>query len=153
MSCISSSNLSILINGESLDPFSPSRGIRYGDPLSSYIFILCMEYLAELIKTEVNQGNWIGMKMSREGPSFSHLFFADDLILFAKAIKKNCLTIKKVLADFCTSSSKKVNHNKSKIFFSPHICAENVFFIENKLGMNRTNIFDKYLNVPIITDG
>ena len=51
MSCICLSNLSILINGERLDPFSPSRGIRQGNPLSPYIFILCMEYLAELIKT------------------------------------------------------------------------------------------------------
>lgn len=91
--------------------------------------------------------------MSREGPSFSHLFFTDDLILFSKATKKNCLSIMRVLVDFCTSSGQKVNHSKSKIFFSPHIRAENVSFNENELGMNRTNIFSKYLNVSIITDG
>lgn len=57
MSCISSSNLSILLNGDHLDPFHPSRGIRQGDPLSPYIFILCMEYLAWLIQEEVSSGN------------------------------------------------------------------------------------------------
>ena len=50
MSCISTSSLSVLVNGCALDPFSPSRGIRQGNPLSPYLFILCMEYLGFLIE-------------------------------------------------------------------------------------------------------
>ena len=57
MSCIPASNLLILINGDRLDPFQPSRGIRQGDPFSPNIFILCMEYLAWLIQEEVSSGN------------------------------------------------------------------------------------------------
>ena len=45
MSCISSSSTSLLFNGKKLSPFAPSRGIRQGDPLSPFIFLLCMEYL------------------------------------------------------------------------------------------------------------
>ena len=45
MDCISSSTVSILFNGGKLDSFSPSRGIRQGDPISPYIFILYLEYL------------------------------------------------------------------------------------------------------------
>ena len=93
------------------------------------------------------------MKTSRDGPSFMHLFFADDLILFAKATKKNSITIKRVLDTFCNCSGQKVNHSKSKLFFSPHTSAENIVTIENELGMNRTNEFGRYLGVPIITDG
>ena len=49
MSCISSVLTLLLFNGGSLEPFKPSRGIRQGDPLSPYIFILCMEFLDQLI--------------------------------------------------------------------------------------------------------
>ena len=153
MSCISSSTLSILVNGESLDPFLPSRGIRQGDPLSPYIFILCMEYLVCLILFKVFLGNWSDVKTSRDGPSFSHFFFADDLILFAKATKKNCLAIQKFLNVFCTSSGQKVNSEKSKIFFSPLTKDDNINFIEIELGIRRSMDFGKYLGVPITTDG
>ena len=67
MSCISSSSLSILLNGERLDVFLPSKGITLGDPLFPYIFIFCMEYLAWLIQEEVSTGNWLGFKISRNG--------------------------------------------------------------------------------------
>ena len=152
MSCITSSKLSMLVNGERIDSFSPSRGIRQGDPLSPYLFILYMEYLASLIEAENSCRNWTGVKTSKEGPIFSHLFFANDLLLFVKATKKNCLTIKKVLYEFYSCSGQKVNPRKSKIFFSPHTKTEHISLIENKLGMQHTNSFGKYLRVPIITD-
>lgn len=153
MSCISLSNLSVLINVEKLNPFLPSRGIHQGDLLSPYIFIVCMDYLADLINSKVALGNWTGLKTSRDGPTFTHLFFANDLILFAKAIKKNSITIKRVLNTFCNCSGQKVNHGKSKLFFSPHMSAENNAAIEYELGMNQANEFGRYLGVPIITDG
>ena len=152
MSCITSANLSVLVNGERLDSFSPSRGIRQDDPLSPYLFIFYMEYPAALIETEKSYGNWTGIKTSREGPIFSHLFFADNLFLFAKATKTKCLTVKKVLDDFYSCSSQKVNPSKFKIFFSPYTKIEHIPLIEHELGMHCTNSFGKYLEVPIITD-
>ena len=64
LSCISSSNISILFNGGKLDTFKPSRGICQGDPLSPYIFLLCMEYLGFLIDKECMEKNWTPMKAS-----------------------------------------------------------------------------------------
>ena len=153
MSYLTTSNLSVMINGERLDPFLPFCGIRQGNPLSPYIFILCMEYLAELITTEISLGNWSSIKTSRDGPSFSHLLFADNLILFNKVTKKNCLAINKVLETFYTISGQQVNYGKSKLFFSTHTSEANATMVEKELGMERTKDFGKYLDVPIISDG
>ena len=56
MSCITTSKVSILFNGGALEAFVPSRGIRQGDPISPYLFILCMEYLGHLIEKKCVEG-------------------------------------------------------------------------------------------------
>ena len=64
MSCISGSSISVLFNGGQLDPFLPSRGIRQGDPLSPYLFILCMEVLGFLIADQCSSHLWDLIKSS-----------------------------------------------------------------------------------------
>lgn len=104
MSCISSVSTSILFNGGSLESFCPTRGIRQGDHLSPYIFILYTEFLGQLIQEKCEAKVWCPVKASRSGPSFSYLFFADDLMLFAKVNAKNCNAIRDVLDTFCNLS-------------------------------------------------
>ena len=104
MSCISTISTSILFNGKALELIYPSRGIRRGDPLSPYLFILCMEYLGQLIMEKCNAKLWQPIKAFGSGPAFSHLFFADDLVLFARANGTNCSTIRDVLDEFCSIS-------------------------------------------------
>lgn len=87
-----------------MNSFKPSRGIRQGDPLSPYLFILCMEYLGALIEKECIAKKWVPMKASKDNVAFSHLFFADDLMLFAKVSKEGCEAIKDVLDVFCAES-------------------------------------------------
>ena len=94
LSCVSSVSTSLLFNGGCLESFNPSIGIRQGDPLSPYLFILCMEYLGYLIEEKCAAKLWSPVKASRSGLAFSHIFFADDLILFAKADHVNCQAIK-----------------------------------------------------------
>ena len=117
MSCVSSVSTSLLFNGGCLESFCPSRGIRQGDPLSPYLFILCMEFLGHLIEDKCAAKVWKPVKTSRNGPSFSHLFFADDLVLFAEANTENCLAIRDVLQEFCSKSGQKVSEAKSRVFF------------------------------------
>ena len=95
MSCISTTNMSLLFNGGKLNTLKPSRGIRQGDPLSPYLFILCMKYLDQLIEKCIKK-RWIPMKASRENIGISHLFFMDDLMLFAKVSEKGSEAIKDV---------------------------------------------------------
>ena len=87
MSCVSSTSISILFNGGKLTPFMPTRDLRQGDPLSPYLFILCMEYLGFLINESCIRDEWTPLKALKHNLGISHLFFADDFMLFAKANK------------------------------------------------------------------
>lgn len=85
MNCITSVKLKIFWNREPMKAFSPTRGIRQGDPLSPYLYVICMERLAYLIDREVRLGESKPVRASRNGLMISNLAFADDLILFCEA--------------------------------------------------------------------
>ena len=75
MTFISSVRYHILHNGRELGPILPQRGLRQGDPLSPYVFIICAEALTSLIRTRENDGLVYGCRMARGAPPISHLFF------------------------------------------------------------------------------
>ena len=115
MSCVSTASISILLNGGKLTPFMPTRGLRQGDPLSPYLFILCMEYLDN---ESCRRDEWTPLKASKHNLGISHLFFADDLMLFAKANKARADSIHKVLSKFCKEFGQLISAEKSYIYFS-----------------------------------
>ena len=70
MSCMTTVSTSIVFNGEALNPIYPSRGIRQGDPLSPYLFILCMDFLGQLIEEKCNANLWNLVKALKVGLPF-----------------------------------------------------------------------------------
>lgn len=112
MSCISSVQYKICVNGELTDAFRPQSGIRQGDPLSPYLFVLCIEKLSHIIFDEVGKKRWKGVKSSQSGPCVSHLFFANDLVLFAEASTKQAQIMRECLEKFCSVSGQAVNFDK-----------------------------------------
>ena len=72
--CVSTVQYFILHNGHELGPIVPRRGLRQGDPLSPYLFILCAEGLSALIRHNKRLGLWQGCKINRLAPVISHLF-------------------------------------------------------------------------------
>ena len=153
MNCVSSTTTSVLFNRGNLDPFWPSRGIRQGDPLSSYLCILCMEVLGHLIEEKCRDKKWIPIKASRSGIAFSHLFFADDLVLFTRANGSNCSAIREALDQFCIRSGKSVSEAKSRVFFSPNVDRDTQEALCDILGFSSTSNLGKYLGFPIRHQG
>lgn len=77
--CLISSSMRMLWNGEALDEFTLSRGIRQGDPLSPYLFVLCIERLFHLVSLIADHQLWKPIRLNRGGPLISHLAFVDDI--------------------------------------------------------------------------
>lgn len=148
--CISSSSMRVLWNGEALDEFHPSRGIRQGDPLSPYLFVLCIEKLFQMISCAVDQSLWKPIQVSRGGPKISYLAFADDVLLFAEASEGQISLIKQILNMFCRSSGQKVSEEKTRIFFSQNVDRQLKQAICNISEFQVTNDLGKYLGVPIL---
>ena len=149
MSCVTTTRISILFNGGALEPFTPSRGLRQGDPLSPYLFILCMEYLGHLIEQKCTEGVWKPLIASRDNVSISHLFFVDELLLFAKIDEEACEVNLEILRIFCNESGQKVSLEKSRIYFSPNVEAETRDEVCERLGIRATSMIGKYLGFPI----
>ncbi|XP_017629229.1 uncharacterized protein LOC108472231 [Gossypium arboreum] len=75
----------VLLNGVPTLKFWPARSIRQGCLLYRYLFIFCMEWLAQSIRITIDAGNWNPIRLARNGLLLSHLFFVGDFILFGHA--------------------------------------------------------------------
>ena len=116
MECISTVSYSILINGEPSQTIHPSRGLRQGDPISPYLFLLCTEGLHGLISKAATSCDIRGISIYRNGPRLTHLFFADDSLLFCKASVQECTYIQTLLASFEETSGQQLNREKPHCF-------------------------------------
>ena len=117
LSCVTSPSFSVLINGEPSDLFSASRGLRQGDPLSPYLFIIMAEGLGRFLKAQVRQGLIQGWSWSNYPSSYSHLQFVDDTGLMGIACVKEVVNIRKALDTYLKASGQRINEDKSSIYF------------------------------------
>jgi hypothetical protein len=123
MHSVTSVDTNVKWNGARAPYFRPQRGIRQGDPISPYLFVLCMDKLSHLILHGVEQGLWKTLRAGRNGPMVSHLMFADDLLLFGEANLNQINYVMEVLNLFCSMSGQEVSVEKTSILFSCRLCA------------------------------
>ncbi|XP_071700521.1 uncharacterized mitochondrial protein AtMg01250-like [Rutidosis leptorrhynchoides] len=87
--CLSSASISILINGSPTKEFSLQKGVRQGDPLSPYLFIMVAEGLNHLTKTVAASNRFDGIRIGRGGTRVTHLQYADDTLFFDDWNRRN----------------------------------------------------------------
>jgi hypothetical protein len=104
MRCVTSVKYAVRVNGELTNPVIPTRGIRQGDPISPYLFLLCTEGLSCLLQQKERQGELQGIRNGRLGPPISHLLFADDSIFFACSDRRSVDALHSTLDTFCEGS-------------------------------------------------
>ncbi|XP_023749157.1 uncharacterized mitochondrial protein AtMg01250-like [Lactuca sativa] len=132
----------VIING------NPTKGVRQGDPLSPFLFIITMERLNFAMKTTVEKGVFDGIKFQNSSLCVSHLFYADDALFIVEWSRRNIANSARILRCFHISSGLKVNFKKSKVFGVGAPLME----ISNwsaPLGCEPSSITFTYLGIPV----
>ena len=126
----------------------PSRGIRQGDPLSPYLFILCTEVLSGLCRKAQMKGDIIGVKVARGSPALTHLLFADDTMFFSRTDPRSCSSLISILKEYEAASGQCINLNKSSITFSSKTPKELKRKIRRQFQITNEGGIGKYLGLP-----
>ncbi|KAL0006953.1 hypothetical protein SO802_008455 [Lithocarpus litseifolius] len=148
MMCVSIVTYSVLVNGEPSGLIHPTRGIRQGDPLSPFLFLLCMKGLNGMIKKAEMNGDIHGFSLCTRGPKLTHLLFADDCLLFCRATINECGRVLDILKDYEEASRQKINKTKTALFFSKATDTAIKNNIKEAWGVPKIMQYEKYLGLP-----
>ncbi|RVW93915.1 putative mitochondrial protein [Vitis vinifera] len=154
--CISTASFSVLVNGTPAGFFNSSRGLRQGDPLSPYLFVIGMEALSRLILRALcgrgggGGGFLSGYRVngrSGDGALVSHLLFADDTLVFCEASEYQMVYLNWLLMWFEAISGLRINLDKSEIL--PIGRVENLEALALEVGCKVGRLPSSYLGIPL----
>ena len=147
MACVRSVMYKVRFNDQETEEFIPTRGLRQGDPLSPYLFLICAEGLSILLAHKEEVRGIEGVRVCRNAPLVSHLLFADDSLILMKANIVNATSLRQVLDQYCANSGQLVSERKCSIYFSPNVDATTKANICTELNIMTEAISDKYLGL------
>ncbi|KAL9687616.1 hypothetical protein QQ045_032935 [Rhodiola kirilowii] len=150
MKIVTSVTYYIRVNESYTDMIKPKRGIRQGDPLSPYLFILCTEYFTALLNKYKGSGLIEGIKVCRRAPAVSHLLFADDSFLFFKVTQASINWITTASNEYETVSGLHVNFQRSEIMLSKNATQDLIDHIRQIMGVKVVQSHAKYLGLPTV---
>ncbi|XP_015954786.1 uncharacterized protein LOC107479150 [Arachis duranensis] len=146
--CVTSASISILINGSPSKPFKMERGLRQGDPLSLFLFVLVVDVLNRMIGEAVRNGRISPLLVERDNIELSHLQFADDTILFCPPEEGTVRNYKRLLRCFELISGLSINFEKSNLI--PVNCSQEwVSRMCQLLGCQEAILPVKYLGISL----
>lgn len=149
MKCVTSVKYQIKVNGALSQAFIPERGLRQGDPLSPYLFLLCAEGFSALLSRAEVDGLISGVKICRNAPSISHLLFADDSLILIQAKGEDATQLRGILELYERCSGQMINKSKSAILFSPNTADDDRAAVKLILDIQKETMSEKYLSLPV----
>nr|XP_011468563.1 PREDICTED: uncharacterized protein LOC105352685 [Fragaria vesca subsp. vesca] len=148
MQCVSSVRYSFLVRGKPRGFVIPNCGLRQGDPLSPYLFLLGVESFSTLLQRTQQLGWLLGLEICAKAPQVNHHLFADDSMLYANASLDDCYHIQDVIETYGRASGQLVNFEKSSIVLSNNVSEFMQEEIYSLLGMEVVTSHEKYLGLP-----
>lgn len=146
--CLSTASFTISINGESGGFFKSTKGLRQGDPLSPYLFVLAMECLSRLLLSRYEAG-CIGYHPRTAELKITHLMFADDVMIFFDGTSNSLHGISECLDDFASWSGLQINATKTELFTSGVEHSETIAI--NCYGFPTGQLPIRYLGLPLMS--
>ncbi|GKD09416.1 RNA-directed DNA polymerase, eukaryota, reverse transcriptase zinc-binding domain protein, partial [Tanacetum coccineum] len=146
--CVTTNSFSICVNGKSCGYFQGGRGLRQGDPMSPYMFILVMEILTLLVEKRVDGSSDFKYHYGCKDMRLTHFCFADDLIMFSHRDKDSVMVLKKAIEEFGSISGLLPNYNKSTIIFGS-MDEEEKQRILSSVPFKLEKLPVKYLGMPL----
>jgi hypothetical protein len=113
--CVFAGNLSVLVNGSPTGEINIQRGLKQGDPLAPFLFLIVVEGFSGIMRNAVNMGLFKGVSVGNTPVDISHLQYADDTLCFGEASVDNLWTLKAILRGYEMASGLKVNFWKSSL--------------------------------------
>nr|GEU67494.1 RNA-directed DNA polymerase, eukaryota [Tanacetum cinerariifolium] len=146
-SFLRSSRGSVIVNGSPTEEFQFYKGLKQGDPLSPFLFILVMESLHISLQRVVDVGLFKGIELA-PSLNLSHMFYADDAIFMGQWSESNIDTIVKVLDCFNRASGLRINMTKSKLL-GIYVEDDKVKHVAAKIGCNTLKTLFSYLGSKV----
>ena len=137
MQCVTSVSFSIKVNGELTEVFRPTRGIRQRDPISPYLFLLCLGGLSCLLNSIGPMHLSRGIRVGIHSPWVLHLLFVDDCIVFSEATHGGASRLMEILSMYDRRSGQMINRDKSAIFFSGNCSQDMKELVSNGLQIHK----------------
>ena len=148
MVCVSSPSYSIAINGKPYGDLQPLRGLRQGNPLSPYLFLLCAKGFTSLLEKARLEKRISGVSICWNAPKLANLLFADDSLLFYQANQPEVTMISEISQKYAGASGQSINLQKSSMYFSKNTPCGQRQAIASALGVCEVERFDTYLGLP-----
>jgi hypothetical protein len=142
----------VKFSGSLLEAFTPTGGLRQGNPLSSFLFLFVAEGLLDQLRAEVEVGGTSLLKVCRSALGISHLLFADDTLLFFKAEVGEANRVNEVIKKYAMSTGQLVNASKCSIQFTKKCPVMMQLRISEALNIQKEGFEDKYLGLPTPDD-